>query len=138
GAGGPNHGAGVVGTSRSMAVAPPDGKHPRFERAAALVKEAAPLFAEWEKAGHRVELYSFGEVLSPATPESLASAPRAEATRIGEALSELRGRYAGRDLGGVVIISDGIDTGRVGRGPLDGETRKTLAALEAPVSTVLV
>ena len=134
----PNHVAVVVDTSRSMAVAPPDGKHPRHERAAALIKEAAPLFQEWEKAGHRVELYSFGEVLSPATPESLGAPPKAEATRIGEVLSELRGRYAGRDLGGVVIVSDGIDTGRIGRGPLDGETRKTLTALDAPVSTVLV
>jgi uncharacterized membrane protein len=134
----PNHVAVVVDTSRSMAVTPPDGKRARYERAAALIKDAAPLFAEWEKAGHRVELYSFGETLSPATPDSLASPPRAEATRIGEALSELRGRYAGRDLGGVVIVSDGIDTGRVGKGPLDGETRKTLTALDAPVSTVLV
>jgi uncharacterized membrane protein len=134
----PNHVAVVVDTSRSMAVAPPDGGKPRHERAAALVKQAAPFFQEWERNGHRVELYSFGEVLSPATPASLAAPPRAEASRIGEMLSELRGRYAGRDLGGVVIVSDGIDTGRVGRGPLDGETRKTLAALEAPVSTVLV
>ncbi|HXU82691.1 MAG TPA: hypothetical protein VN914_14915, partial [Polyangia bacterium] len=134
----PNHVAVVVDTSRSMAVSPPDGKHPRYQRAADLIKQAAPLFQQWEREGHRVELYSFGESLSPATPESLASPPRAEATRIGETLSELRGRYAGRDLGGVVIVSDGIDTGRVGRGPLDGETRKTLAALEAPVSTVLV
>src|SRR6185436_19457252 len=124
----PNHVAVVVDTSRSMAVSPPDSKHPRYQRAADLIKQAAPLFQQWEREGHRVELYSFGESLSPATPESLASPPRAEATRIGETLSELRGRYAGRDLGGVVIVSDGIDTGRVGRGPLDGETRKTLAA----------
>src|SRR4029453_3844416 len=33
---------------------------------------------------------------------------------------------------------DGIDTGRVGRGPVDGETRKTLEALGAPVHTVFV
>jgi uncharacterized membrane protein len=134
----PNHVAVVVDTSRSMAVTPPDGGRPRSDRAAALIREAAPLFQEWEKSGHRVELYSFGESLAPTTAESLASTPRAEATRIGETLSELRGRYAGKDLGAVVIVSDGIDTGRVGRGPLDGETRKTLAALEAPVSTVLV
>lgn len=134
----PNHVAVVVDTSRSMAVAPPDGGKPRYVRAAEMIKGAAAHFAEWERNGHRVELYTFGEVLSPATPDSLAAAPRAEATRLGEMLSELRGRYAGRDLGGVVIVSDGIDTGRVGRGPLDGETRKTLAALEAPVSTVLV
>jgi uncharacterized membrane protein len=134
----PNHVAVMVDTSRSMGVAPADGGRPRAERAAAIVKRAAPLFQEWEKSGHRVELYSFGEVLSPTSPEALTAPPHAEATRIGEVLSELRGRYAGRDLGAVVLISDGIDTGRIGRGPLDGETRKSLAALQAPVHTVLV
>jgi uncharacterized membrane protein len=134
----PNHVAVLVDTSRSMGVEPPDGGKPRYQRAANLIKNAAPLFADWESNGHRVELYSFGEVLSPTSPDALASPPRAEATRIGEAISELRGRYAGRDLGAVVLISDGIDTGRVGHGPLDGETRKSLAALDAPVHTVLV
>jgi hypothetical protein len=67
---------------------------------------------------------------------SLRTPPKGEATRIGETLAELRSRYAGRDLGAVVIVSDGIDTGRVGRGPVDGETRKTLQALGAPVHTV--
>jgi uncharacterized membrane protein len=134
----PNHVAVLVDGSRSMAVTPPDGSRPRFERAAATIKEAAPIFQAWEQDAHRVELYSFGEVLSPTTVEGLASPPKAEATRIGEALSELRGRYAGRDLGAVVVVSDGIDTGRVGRGPIDGETRKTITALGVPVHTVLV
>jgi len=48
----------------------------------------------------------------------LRATPQGEATRIGEALSELRGRLAGRDVGGVVLISDGIDTGRIARGRL--------------------
>jgi uncharacterized membrane protein len=132
----PNHVAVLVDTSRSMAVAPPDRGPSRAARAAAVVAAAAPRFAEWEKAGHRVELYSFGEALSPATPDSLRGEPQGEATRLGEALSELRARFAGRDLGGVVVMSDGVDTGRIGRGPVDGETRKTLEALGAPVHTV--
>ncbi len=134
----PNHVAVLVDTSRSMAVAPPDRGPSRAARAAAIVRAAGPRFAEWEKAGHRVELYSFGEALAPASPESLRGEPQAEATRLGEVLSELRGRFAGRDLGGVVVISDGVDTGRIGRGPLDGETRKTLQALGAPVHTVFL
>ena len=134
----PNHVAVLVDGSRSMAVAPPDHGPSRAQRAAAIVATAAPLFAEWERAGHRVEILSFGEALATATPESLRAPPQAEATRIGEALSELRGRFAGRDLGGVVLVSDGIDTGRIGRGPLDGETRRSLATLGAPVHTVFV
>jgi len=41
-------------------------------------------------------------------------------------------------VGGVILISDGIDTGRIARGPLDGETRRTLEGLDAPVHTVFV
>ena len=134
----PNHVAVLVDASRSMSVAPPDRGPSRAERAARIVADAAPLFAEWERAGHRVEIFTFGEALASATPESLHAPPQAEATRVGEALSELRGRFAGRDLGGVVVISDGIDTGRIGRGPLDGETRRLLEALDAPVHTVFV
>ena len=33
----------------------------------------------------------------------------------------------------MVLLSDGIDTGRIGRGPLDADTRKSLEALAAPV-----
>jgi uncharacterized membrane protein len=133
----PNHVAVLVDASRSMTVKPPAGA-PRSERAAAAVAAAAPLFEQWRQAGHKVDLYTFGEALVPADATSLRERPRGEATRIGETLAELRGRYAGRDLGAVIIVSDGIDTGRIGRGPVDGETRKTLDALGAPVHTVFV
>jgi uncharacterized membrane protein len=134
----PNHVAVLVDASRSMSVAPPDHGPSRAQRAAQIVADAAPLFSSWERAGHHVEIYSFGEALATATPESLRAVPQGEATRMGEALSELRGRLAGRDVGGVILISDGIDTGRIARGPLDGETRLALQALDAPVHTVLV
>jgi uncharacterized membrane protein len=132
----PNHVAVLVDTSRSMEVRPPDGGASRAERAAELVRRAAPRFAAWEQAGHRVDLYSFGEVVAPATPESLRARPAAEATRMGEALAEMRARYAGRDLGAVVMISDGIDTGRIGEGPLDASARSAIEALGAPIHTV--
>jgi hypothetical protein len=48
----------------------------------------------------------------------------------------VRARYAGRDLGAVIVVSDGIDTGRIGDGPIDTMTRSTLEALGAPVHTV--
>jgi uncharacterized membrane protein len=133
----PNHVAVLVDGSRSMTVRPPDGKE-RYLRAADVIQSAGTQFEEWRRQGHKVDLYSFGESLQPTDPKSLRLPPKAEATRIGEGLAELRGRYAGRDLGAVIIVSDGIDTGRVGRGPVDGETRKTLEALGAPVHTVFV
>jgi uncharacterized membrane protein len=133
----PNHVAVLVDTSRSMTVKLPNGKE-RFERAADAINEAGPRFETWKKEGHKVDLLAFGETLTATDPAALRAAPRAEATRMGENLAELQGRYAGRDLGAVVVVSDGIDTGRVGRGPLDGETRKTLLALGAPVHTVFI
>jgi uncharacterized membrane protein len=132
----PNHVAVLVDASRSMEVRPPDGGASRAQRAAGLIDRAAPLFAGWERDGHRVDLYSFGEALAPANAASLHFAPAGDATRIGEALGDLRARYAGRDLGAVVLISDGVDTGRIGEGPLDATTRSTIEALGAPVHTV--
>ena len=132
----PNRVAVLVDTSRSMEVRPPDGGPSRAERATALLERAAPRLAEWQRAGHEVDLYSFGESVSPATGASLREPPAADATRIGEALGDVRARYAGRDLGAVVVVSDGIDTGRIGEGPLDATTRAAIEALGAPVHTV--
>jgi uncharacterized membrane protein len=132
----PNRVAVLVDASRSMEVRPPDGGPSRTDRAATLVDRAAPLFASWAREGHEVDLYSFGETVAPATPASLREPPAADATRIGEALADVRARYAGRDLGAVVVISDGIDTGRIGEGPLDGATRASVEALGVPIHTV--
>ena len=132
----PNRVALLVDASRSMEVRPPDGGASRAERAATLIEQAAPRLAAWQQAGHEVDLYTFGENVSPATVASLREPPAADATRIGEALADVRARYAGRDLGAVIVISDGIDTGRIGDGPIDAMTRSTLEALGAPVHTV--
>ncbi|HEX2658397.1 MAG TPA: glutamine amidotransferase, partial [Polyangia bacterium] len=132
----PNRVAVLVDQSRSMEVSPPEGGPSRAARAAALLQGDGSERARWERDGHRVELYSFGEGLVPMSTDGLRAAPAGDATRIGEALSELAARTAGHDLGAVVVISDGIDTGRIGKGPLDGETRAALAALGAPVHTV--
>jgi uncharacterized membrane protein len=132
----PNRVAVLVDASRSMAVRPPDGGPSRADRAAAIVERAAPDIAAWRQAGHEVDLYTFGESLSPASAASLRQPPSADATRIGEALTELSARYAGRDVGAVVLVSDGIDTGRIGDGPIDPATRAAMASLGAPIHTV--
>jgi uncharacterized membrane protein len=131
----PNRVALLVDASRSMTVRPPDGGPTRADRAATLLERAAPRLGAWQKAGHEVDLFTFGESVAPATAAGLRD-PNADATRIGEALGDVRARYAGRDLGAVVLISDGIDTGRIGEGPLDAATRATIEALGAPVHTI--
>ncbi|MES1208719.1 MAG: glutamine amidotransferase [Pseudomonadota bacterium] len=132
----PNRVAVLVDASRSMEVRPPDGGPSRAERAAALIDAAAPELTALQREGHDVDLYAFADALTPATRESLHAAPSGDATRIGEALGELRARYAGRDLGAVLLISDGVDTGRIGEGPLDATTRTTIEAMGAPIHTV--
>jgi uncharacterized membrane protein len=132
----PNRVAVLVDASRSMDVRPPDGGPSRAERAATLLDRASAARAAWERDGHRVDVYTFGEGLVPTTIDGLGAAPLADATRIGEALAELGARYAGHDLGAVVVISDGIDTGRIGQGPIDAESRAVILALGAPIHTV--
>ena len=72
----PNRVAVLVDASRSMEVRPPDGGPSRAERAAALLERAAPRLAAWQQAGHEVDLYSFGENVSPATAALAARAAR--------------------------------------------------------------
>src|SRR6187549_464871 len=86
----PNRVALLVDGSRSMEVRPPDGGPSRAERAAKLIEDAAPRLAAWQQAGHEVDIYTFGENVSPATVASLREPPSADATRIGEALADVR------------------------------------------------
>jgi uncharacterized membrane protein len=132
----PNRVAVLVDASRSMEVRPPDGGPSRAERAAQLLGDPGGPRAAWERDGHRVDIYTFGAGLVPSSLEGLRAPPTTDGTRIGEALAELGARYAGHDLGAVVVVSDGIDTGRIGRGPVDAETRAAVAALGVPVHTV--
>jgi len=123
----PNHARRAGGTFRArMSVAPPDHGPSRAQRAAQIVAQAAPRFAEWERAGHRVEIYSFGEALATATPDPLrATRRRAKPPAWAKPCPSCAGAWPAATWAGVVLISDGIDTGRIARGPLDGETRRT-------------
>jgi uncharacterized membrane protein len=132
----PNRVAVLVDASRSMEVKPPNESASRAMRAAQLLTDPRGPRAAWERDGHRVDVYTFGAGLVPTTLEGLRVPPTIDGTRIGEALAELSSRYAGHDLGAVVVISDGIDTGRIGKGPVDAETRAAIAALGAPVHTI--
>lgn len=132
----PNHVVLLADVSRSMTVSPPKGGGSRHDRMVKAFAEAEGLFDTWRANGHRIDLYAFGETLAPATLDSLARPPTADATRLGEALTELQGRYAGRDLGGLIVVSDGVDTGRLGKGPLDADTAAAIEALGVPVHTV--
>jgi uncharacterized membrane protein len=119
----PSGGSGVVvpilvDVSRSMRVADADGRT-RIARAVDLLqREILPALS----AGFTAELYSVGDTLTPASPDRLAA--NARRSDLSGALEAVRERYRGRRVSGIVMLSDGGDTGgqiardaREGQGP---------------------
>jgi uncharacterized membrane protein len=98
----------IVDASRSMRLGDADGQT-RVARANALVRTVllpslTPHFA--------TELFTAGETLKPASLDRLtADEPR---TDLAGALAAVRERYRGRRVAGVVLVSDGGDTGAGG------------------------
>jgi len=130
-----NHVAVLVDVSRSMGVSPPSGGDSRSARVRTIIRDEHRRFEKWRAKGHGVDFYTMGETLSPVSPES-AFSPEQDATRVAETLTEIKSRYGGRDLGGIVLLSDGIDNGRIGAGPLDPETRELVREMGVPISSV--
>jgi uncharacterized membrane protein len=94
----------LVDVSRSMRIADAGGA-PRIQRARELAARLAPALGR----EFTVETLGFGETLDPLDPQRAeAAAPR---TDLSGALTALADRYRGRALGGIVVISDGADTG---------------------------
>lgn len=126
----PNHIAVVIDDSRSMELAEQRGGPSRAARAAELVAASAPTFERWRQT-HHVDFYTFSDTLLPTAEEALRGAvpPRADATLMRKALEDVRARYDGEDLAGVVLISDGISTGRFQDGAEDGADADFLEGL---------
>jgi hypothetical protein len=127
----PNHVAVLIDASESMRLREKSGEPSRAERAGLWIRKEAPPLADKT---HLVDYYTFGERLAPTT---LEAPPHFEdATRLREALTQLRARYEGRDLAGVVVVSDGIDNG-----PKDlrgADAGDFLKSLDAPVHAAWV
>ncbi len=131
----PNHVVVLLDTSRSMGIRA-GGRASRLERARAVLKASAGRLAEWGKT-RRVDVFGFGErltALGSAMPGELGA--KGEATRLRAALEQLRRRYQGDDLAGVVLLSDGADNGRFG--PRARGSEVFVKRLAAPIHTMLV
>lgn len=132
----------LVDKSRSMELPAASGEGRREELAA----QALPGFAgliERTRGEHTFTFMGYGgEELEVGSPEELgASASEGATSDLLGALEAVRERYAGKELGGVVVMGDGIDTGALGRRTRRGEeldetSRAALEALGAPVNTV--
>jgi uncharacterized membrane protein len=97
----------LVDVSRSMRLHDADGQA-RLDRARALLKTdllpaLAPHFA--------TELYSVGNGIAPAVVDQLS--PNARQTDLTGALTAIRERFRGQRVAGVILLSDGGDTGQL-------------------------
>jgi uncharacterized membrane protein len=100
----------LVDVSRSMRLGDADGQT-RLARAVALLKNelGAPLSSHFT-----TEVYSIGDTLAPAKLDALAADARR--TDLTGALGAVRERYRGQRVAGIVVLSDGGDTGAGGAG----------------------
>ncbi len=131
----PNRVAILIDNSASMALIDREGESARLDRARAVVTESAEAFESWENR-HRVDRYGFAETAIPVDATASSLNGDGSATNVRRALEEIRARYRGRDLAGVVVISDGVATGELS-GEFGGELQSFLRSLDAPVHTVL-
>jgi uncharacterized membrane protein len=100
----------LVDGSRSMRLDDADGQT-RVARANALLKNelGAALSSRFT-----TELYSVGESLAPTKVDSLTADARR--TDLAGALTAVRERYRGQRVAGIIVLSDGGDTGTIGAG----------------------
>jgi uncharacterized membrane protein len=132
----PNRIAILIDDSRSMALAEePDGPT-RIERVRRVLAASRSALAEWER-DHKLDFYTFSDTVSATTLAALAN-DRADGkqTLIRKALETVRARYEGRDLAGIVLISDGAATGSFDADSGDGAVRDFLRSLDTRVHTV--
>jgi len=92
----------LIDASRSMAIA--ENGTSRFDRAVALA--SGPLAAAL--GGYRLELL---ELRNDVAPLDRARAASGDRSNLASALGAVRDRYRGRTVPGIVLLSDGVDTG---------------------------
>jgi uncharacterized membrane protein len=104
----------LVDTSRSMAIEDAGGAR-RIDRARALVETGIlPALS----AHFTVDVLSFGEALPG--PGVMTFEPTARRSDLAGALNAVRDRYRGRPVAGVIVLTDGGDTGgQVGAAAFD-------------------
>lgn len=133
-----NHVAVLIDTSESMTL--PHGDSTRIRLARDFIAEREAL---WEEIGedNEIAFFRFGEQLGelpdlaaePAEIEAATTGPE-EKTDILGALREVRQHYRNQDLGGIVLLTDGIDTTSAGRrAGLDGATQALVTEIDAPI-----
>ncbi|MBV8755982.1 MAG: hypothetical protein JO257_01825 [Deltaproteobacteria bacterium] len=132
----PNRIAILIDDSKSMSLAESPQGPSRIERARRLINDSAATLTDWEH-DHKIDYYTFSDTVAATNPHALAGdTAQGKSTLIRKALEYVRGRYEGRDLAGIVLISDGAATGSFDEDSGDGAVRDFLRSLETRVHTV--
>jgi uncharacterized membrane protein len=132
----PNRIAVLIDDSKSMSLAEAADGPTRIERTRRLLAASQSALATWQT-DHQVDYFTFSDVVSATTPAALAADPaQGKSTMIRKALEYVRSRYEGRDLAGIVLISDGAATGSFDEDSGDGAVRDFLRSLDTRVHTV--
>ena len=133
----------LVDGSKSMGLRTEDDSETRYDRAVDALGEFSTIIEE-RKDEHEFSFFRVGgELEQSSLPGVKSAAPVLPASDISSALGQLEQRFAGQELGGVVVISDGIDSGSIGRATKRGEeldvaSKALIEGLDAPVNTVSV
>lgn len=139
-----NHVAVLIDTSRSQTLQVDDDTT-RLDRVkAAMADSDTQRLLTTPNDDHLFDVFTYDGELRASTPAEVAHPDlkaEGDATHTLEAIEEVVRRVGRRDLGGVVIVSDGIDSGLLGGRvrpgeAIDRETRTFLERLGAPVHTV--
>jgi uncharacterized membrane protein len=132
----------LVDTSRSMTLKTgEDADQTRYDRASAALEDMKSVL-ERTKDDHNFHFYAFGDGLSPSSRSALAGAkPTEDASDLTGALETVKQDLDVENLGGLVVLSDGIDTGAIGRRIQRGEdidegTLALIDELDSPVNTL--
>ena len=137
-----NHVAVLLDTSISMQT--PTKKGTRMDEVHAFFEGWGP---ELDVLGqdHSIHWYTFGTSLDPVKREEVTQAKEGTqtGTRLLEALSDLSRLMRGKELAGVVVVSDGVDNGVLdqlqrGQSAPVGEVHETLKRVNAPVHYVQI
>ena len=136
----PNHVAVLVDVSESQGLetAGSDTRHDRSLEAVRAIEDA---LGDQEEE-HVLHVLALSDITEPSSAEALESlVPSAGSSFLLEGAQSFVDAHGSRDVGGIVIVSDGIDNGglgaRVRRGEeLDAETVEFLDSFDAPVHSV--
>jgi uncharacterized membrane protein len=132
----PNRIAILIDDSKSMSLAESPQGPTRIERVRRLLADSSDTLAAWDRE-HKIDYYAFSETVSSTSLSALGTdEAQGKSTLIRKALEYVRGRYEGRDLAGIVLISDGAATGSFDEDSGDGAVRDFLRSLDTRVHTV--